>query len=232
METVPKLSFGEVPEDCFVFYSIFQWQERKNPYGLLSAYTSAFSGVDDVVLVMKTYRHNHATDKQQIVDLVRDFKKYVRLDHYPKIYIVVENMSKEGILALHGTGDCFLLLQRSEGWGLPHFEAAACGNPIITPGYGGQEEFLKEDNSYLTNYTLCPVGGMTWSPYYTGDQLWCEPDMEHAINLMRHVYNNRDEAKAKGAKVKEFVTTNFSWDVVGNLIIKRLNELDKRGGNA
>jgi len=231
MEATPDFVLNQIPEDTFMFYSIFQWQERKNPYGLLSAYTAAFSGVEDVVLVLKTYRADMSADKQHIADLIRDFKRFINLPHYPKIYLVVENMSKEGITALHKRGDCFTLLQRSEGWGLPHFEAAAAGKPVITPGYGGQVDFLKEDNSYLTNYTLCPVGGMTWSPYYTGDQLWCEPDIKDAMDKMRHVYDNREEAKQKGAKAREFVTKNFSWDIVGDLIVNRLHEIDQGGGH-
>lgn len=228
MDDVADFVLDGVSDDCFMFYSIYQWQERKNPYGLLSAYTSAFSGVDDVVLVLKTYLADHAGDKARITDLIKDFKRFINLPHYPKIYLVVENMSNAAMLALHKRGDCFTLLQRSEGWGLPHFEAASCGNPVLTTGYGGQVDFLKEDNSYLTNYTLSPVGGMTWSPYYTGDQLWGEPDLKHAMDLMHHVYDNREEAKNKGARARKYLEKNFSWDVVGDLIIDRFNEIDRR----
>ncbi len=227
VEALPNFSLNQVPEDAFMFYSIFQWQERKNPYGLLSAYSAAFSGVEDVVLVLKTYRNDAVADKQNITDLIRDFKRYINLPHYPKIYLVVENMSRDGIMTLHKRGDCFVLLQRSEGWGLPHFEAASMGKPVITPGYGGQTDFLKEDNSYLLNHTLAPVAGMTWSPYYTGDQLWCEPDIKHAMDTMRHVYAHRDEAETRGVRAREYIRQNFSWDIVSDLIIARLHAIDQ-----
>ena len=219
LELVPNFNLEGVNENDFVFYSIFQWQERKNPYGLLSAYTAAFTGVDDVVLVLKTYRHDHGGDRDQIIKLIKDFRQFMNLNHYPKMFLVVENMSRDGILGLHKRGDSFLLLQRSEGWGLPHFEAAACGKSVITPAYGGQTDFLNEENSYPINYTLTPVGGMTWSPYYRGDQYWAEPDLKNAIERMRHVYNNRDEAKAKGRRARQNIIDNFTWDRIGDMIV-------------
>jgi glycosyltransferase involved in cell wall biosynthesis len=143
------------------------------------------------------------------------------------MFLVVENMSSSEMTSLHKRGDCFVLLQRSEGWGLSHFEAAACGKPIVTTSYGGQTEFLKDDNSYLVDYTLSPVGGMNWSKYYRGDQLWAEPDLEQAIETMRHVYNNREEAKEKGLRVRDYVSQNFTWDTVGDLVVGRLHEIDQ-----
>jgi glycosyltransferase involved in cell wall biosynthesis len=115
---------------------------------------------------------------------------------------------------------------------LPHFEAAACGNPVITPAYGGQADFLNEENSYPLKYNLTPVGGMTWSPYYRGDQYWAEPDLEHAVNTMRHVYNNREEAALKGQLAKQKVAENFTWDKIGDMIVNRLAQLDQGGSNA
>jgi glycosyltransferase involved in cell wall biosynthesis len=226
---IPNFSLGGVGSDTFVFYSIFQWQERKNPYGLLAAYTAAFSGGEDVILILKTYRRDHGQDKEAIKNLVVDFRKFINLPAYPKLFLVVENMSTENMFALHKRADAFVLLQRSEGWGLPHFEAAACGNPVITPKYGGQTEFLKEDNSYLLDYTLTPVGGMSWSPYYTGNQYWCEPDMKQAVETLRYVYNNREEAREKGARARRYVEDHFTLELVCAKMLERLNVLDQGG---
>lgn len=226
MEKVSDFNLEGLPENTFTFYSIFQWQERKNPYGLLAAYCAAFSGVEDVALVIKSYLHDHAGDKDSIRDLILQYKQYMTLDHFPKIYLIVDNLSKDGILSLHKKGDCFVLLQRSEGWGYCHFEAAAMANPIITPSYGGQTEFLKEDNSYLVDYQETPVSGMPWSPYYRGDQWWCEPNIKQTVSFMRHVYENRKEAKEKGLKARDFILNNFNQQKIGDLVVKRVLEID------
>lgn len=227
MKKLDNFNLDGIPENTFIFYSIFQWQERKNPYGLLSAYFTAFTGVDDVILIIKTYVNDHSGDKEEIKRLIMEFRKYLNLDNFPKLFLIVENLSKKDILGLHNTGDCFVLLQRSEGWGLVHFEAAVCGNPVITSSYGGQVDFLKENNSYLIDYQLTPVGGMGWSPYYKADQYWSEPNMKQAIETMRYVYDHRDEAKIKGTRARDYIIQNFSWDKIGDIIVDRLQTIDK-----
>lgn len=231
LSKVRDFNLDGISDSDFVFYSIFQWQERKNPYGLLTAYLSAFTGMDDVVLALKTYRHDHEGDKDSIRELVVHCRQILNLDHFPKLYLIVENLSHDNMLSFHKRGDCFVLLQRSEGWGLPHFEAAAMGNPVITPGYGGQADFLSSENSYPVNYQLTPVTNMPWSPYYRGDQWWCEPDVKHAMEQMRHVYNNREEAQAKGLKARQSIQETFSWDRIGDIIVDRLVRIDQGDRN-
>jgi len=102
------------------------------------------------------------------------------------------------------------------------FTAGACGNPIIVTGFGGVTEYAKEDNSYLVNYVRTPVWGMPWSPWYRGDQLWAEPDIEHGAQLLKHVYNNQIEAKQKGAILQGYLAENFSWEVIGKKIVENL----------
>ena len=86
--------------------------------------------------------------------------------------------------------DCYSTLDRGEGFGLGPFQAGACGKPVIATGFGGVKEYLNKSNSYLVNYTLTPVFGMPWSPFYTGKQCWAEPDIVHGAELMREVFNN------------------------------------------
>ena len=232
--TVPDLAAPlpplpiSIPDSAFVFYSILQWQERKNPKGLISAYLAAFSGVEDVVLVLKTYLENHETDESRIRERIEAARARLDLEHYPEIVPLVANLSSLEILSLHQRGDCFVLLQRAEGWGLPHFEATASGNPVITPAFGGQTDFVTEDTGYLVDYTLRPVSNMQWSPFYVGTQHWCEPDLEHAIQQMKRVFSERDEARKKGAQGRQLVIDRFTRQRIGKLIVERLEAIDQR----
>ncbi len=212
--------------ETFVFYSIFQWQERKNPAGLIAAYLSAFSGVDGVALVLKTYLEDLA-DAGTVRLEIEAARARMRLDHYPRIVPLVANLSREELFSLHRRGDCFILLQRAEGWGLPHFEAAACGNPVITPAFGGQTDFVTRETGYLVDYTLRPVSGMSWSPFYLGTQTWCEPDLTDAIRRMRQVYADREEARARGARGRRLVAERFNRRRIGELIVDRLRAIDR-----
>ena len=215
-----------IDKDTFTFYSIFQWTERKHPLALIKAYWYAFTGNDKVALVLKTYRSNYSEEeKNAIRTTIQRLKTIMPMDHYPKIVLIPNMLSENEINSLHSIGDCYVSLDRGEGFGLSGFTAGAVGNPIIVTGFGGAKEYAKEDNSYLVGYNLTPVYGMPWSPWYKGDQCWAEPNIIDGANKMKYVYEHFDEAKEKGKKLKQYITENFSWEVIANKIIKEIETI-------
>jgi glycosyltransferase involved in cell wall biosynthesis len=237
IDASPPLAIDGVPETAFVFYSIFHWNERKNPEGLLAAYLAAMTGVRDVVLVLKTHferpRAAQSTaglaeeppDQERVQAEINAFKRRMNLPHYPRIVPLTGTLGSGEIQGLHRRGDAFVLLQRAEGWGLPHFEAAALGKPVITTGFGGPCEFLKKDASYLVDYTLRPVWGMEWSFFYGGTQRWAEPDLGQAIDHMRRVHGERREAADRGARARDHIARNLTREVIGRRMVERLEAL-------
>ncbi len=216
-----------VSNDTYVFYSIFQWTERKHPVALLKAYWYAFQNPEeDVALVLKVYRGDYSDgEKNAIRTTIKGLKEVTPADYHSKIYLILDMLSQEEMLGLHARGDCYVSLDRGEGFGLVPFAAGACGNPIIVTGFGGVNEYAKEDNSYRVDYNLTPVGGMPWSPWYRGDQLWAEPSVVHGAELMRFVYENQGEAEVKGVRLKHDIKKKFSWEVIGKKIIEELEML-------
>jgi len=200
--------------------------ERKHPLVLIKAYWHAFQNNENVALVLKTYRSDYSEpEKDAIRTTIKRLKKVTPMEKYPKIYLILNLLSNKEITGLHATGDCYVSFDRGEGWGLGPFTAAACGNPIIITGFGGSTEYAKEDNSYLINYSLTPVFGQPWSPWYRGDQLWAEPDVKHGADLMRYVYEHQEEAKQKGEMIKKYIADNFTWKHIGQKIIKEIEEI-------
>jgi hypothetical protein len=61
-------------------------------------------------------------------------------------------------------------------------------------------------------------------PYYDGFK-WAEPSYEQLRVLMRHVYDNREEAKLKGALASAEVLERWTWQKSAEKIIRRLREL-------
>lgn len=219
-DEVEDFDLGGIEEDEYVFYSIFQWTERKHPLALIKAYWSEFRRHEKVVLVMKTYRSDYSErEKNAIRDTIIKMKKIMLFDDYPKIQLITDILSRDELLGLHKRGDCFVLFQRSEGFGLPHFEAAACGNPIITTGMGGNMEFTKPELSYLVDYTWTPVFGMPWCPWYRGDQWWAEPNIKHGAEQMRYVFEHQTEAREKGQLMQNYIKENFTWEKVAQMMI-------------
>jgi len=225
-DDVEPYKVSGIADDAFVFYSIFQWTERKHPVALIKSYWYAFQNDENVALVLKVYRGNYEDrEKNAIRSTVKRLKEVTPMDKYPKIYLILDMLSQEEMLGLHARGDCYVSLDRGEGFGLSPFAAGAAGNPIIITNFGGATEYAKEHNSYLVDYVLTPVSGMPWSPWYRGDQLWAEPNVLHGAELMRQVYNNPVEAKQKGVLLKKDIRENFSWEAIGKKIITELEKI-------
>ncbi len=215
-----------VDKDAFVFYTIMQYTERKNPMDLLKAYWYAFQENENVALVLKTYRNNYSDGEKQIVrELLMLLKKNMPMDNHAKIYLIPDMLSNEEINGLHAAGDCYVSLDRGEGFGLGPFAAGAFNNPIIVTGFGGVTEYAKPDNSYLIDYQLTPVSGMWWTPWYKGEQLWAQANVVDAAEKMRHVFNNREEAANKGKLLGKFISEEFNFDVIGQRLIKELENI-------
>jgi len=227
-DSITNYNIAGVNDETYVFYSIFQWTERKDPISLIKAYWYAFQNNENVALILKTYRMGFADKEKQIVrETITRLKQVMPMDSYPPIYLVGNRLDRDEVLGLHKFGDCLISLDRGEGFGLVPFEAGACGNPIVVTGMGGVLEFAKPEHSFLCSYSLTPVFGMPMSPWYRGDQMWAEPSEEELIKNIRWVFTNRALAGAKGVRAKNFIKDNFSLTKVGLSMRKRLEEIVK-----
>lgn len=213
--------------DKFAFYSIFQWSERKNPTGLIRAFWAAFTGRDDVRLVIKSYRRDHSAGEQaKIKQEIAALKSKVKLRHYPEIEFIGDLLSRQEITDLHLNSDCFVLPHRAEGWGLPHYESMSYGNPVIATGYSSNMDFMTPENSFPLNYTLTPVMGMEWlPPWYEGNMLWAEPDLSHLVDTMRWVVDNREGVQQKAELGRQDLKDKFSWDICSKRLLEDLEGL-------
>lgn len=204
----------------FMFYTIGFWSNRKAPELVARAFVRAFGANEPVSLVIKTSRNDitrrhrhwrnlfhrrHPSPKETVRRLVRPFGAT------PPIAVVAdESLPDDWMLALHRRGDCFVSLARAEGWGLGAFDAALIGNPVVMTGYGGQRDFLDPVHAGLVEYRMVPVHEPTWAANYRPSDRWAEPDLDHAIALMRQVYENRAEASRRARLLSDDIRRRFS----------------------
>jgi len=224
------------PND-FVFYSIFQWLERKNPIGLLKAYLTEFQPHEKVVLVLKTFlsNPNNAQEGTKLKEQIKSIKSKLFLKEYPKVLLISTLLSREQILSLHKECDCYISLHRCEGFGIPLVEAMLAKKPVIATSYGGPEDFihghLENDPSKVTGYPvpyqMTPVYNMPWS-LYTGDMNWAEPDIMTAREYMRDVFERRKLAHKVGEQGYKYVIEQLSWNRIGGLMKARLEQIESK----
>jgi glycosyltransferase involved in cell wall biosynthesis len=186
-----------VGEGTFIFYSIFQWNERKGYRQLFRAYYEEFSEKDNVLMVIKTNPIKHRDHGlPKIKHDLLSLKRYCTNRRIPPVFLTTETLSNKQVAGLHDLGNCFVLPHHGEGWGMPIHDAMMHDSLIITTPYGGITEHLNSSNALLIKHKVVNVKPMTWCPYYTSNQMWAEPDVGHLKSLMRGAYNNRAEESA------------------------------------
>lgn len=215
--------------DGFLFYSIFEWIDRKNPQALLEAYWRAFQNKENVGLLIKTYFRDFSfTHKKMISDQIKALKERIDLPYFPPVFVFKELLDRDQMWRLHKSGDCFISVHRGEGWGLPQVEAMLAGNPIISTGYGGCHEYLKDgEDAYLLDYDMSPVSGMRHSAkWYDSSQNWADVSIKDIIEKMRLAYSQKEKSVI-GKNGWKTVSEKFSPSAVGKIMLNRLNEISK-----
>jgi len=194
---------------CFDMMSIV---ERKNPFGLIEAFSRAFEPGEGPQLVIKAV---NSALKQP--DLER--MKWVAAKR-PDITILDRYLTADANRALMGACDCYVSLHRSEGFGLTMAEAMALGKPVIATGYSGNMGFMREDTAYLVPWSPGEVPVAT-DPY-PHHARWAEPDLDAAASLMREVVDQPAAAAARGAAARREVIATQGVEARAGFIRDRL----------
>ena len=192
IRVVPHVWLGKVLPDIeksknYVFYNISEFHERKGIVDLLESFCEEFSKDDNVELILKTHYKKYATDGNKYI--IEKYNKIInKYDDLPKIKLITKHLTEQEMLDLHAYGDCYYTPCRSEGFGLPIYDAKMYGNNVIATGYGGQVEFLEKED--LIEYELGEVKNMDDFSSLYEDHIWAYPDMKHAKKLLRSNYEN------------------------------------------
>ena len=211
-----QVSFPLPDGFTFIFlFDLYSTLQRKNPLGLVEAFTRAFTPGEGPHLVLKSFNGDYKPDR------------LVRLREAaggrPDVHIVDRFVPEAERAALMAACDCYVSLHRSEGFGLTLGEAMALGKPVIGTGYSSTLDFMTPENSYLVHHAMTTVGPE--GENYPADGRWAEPDVEHAAALMREVWENQDAARARGRRAQADIAAAFSVDTVGTLARERLRRV-------
>jgi glycosyltransferase involved in cell wall biosynthesis len=214
----PSLSrsdLGLPAEFTFLFNFDFISAERKNPIAVVEAFKRAFTPGEGPVLVLKTINGNEL--KPRSLEELRSL-----VARRPDIRLRDGYVSAALNDALKAACDCYVSLHRSEGFGLTLAEAMAHGKPVIATSYSGNMEFMDENNSYLIPYRLMPIPPDWWA--YSPGAVWADPDVGAAAHVMRGVYDDQDEARARGERGRQDILRRFSPEQTAEFIGARVSE--------
>ena len=225
IEVPPPLAMSRgalaLPEDRFLFLFSFDFRSvfaRKNPLALVDAFTSAFEAGSGPLLVIKCINGDadpgHAA---QLRDAVAGREDIRLIEHYLDPHV------KD---ALTAGCDCYVSLHRSEGFGLTMAEAMYLGKPVIATGYGGNADFMTDQNSFLVDYALVPIGPDA-APY-PAEGMWAQPSVEHAARLMRDAFEHPEGARERGTRAASDIRESHSPEASGQQMASRLEHVHER----
>ncbi len=212
-----RAHFGLRPDDyiflfIFDFMSVFQ---RKNPLAVLEAFKRAFPANDDKVQLVVKYS-NADTDPTNAARLREAATA-------SQTKLIEGYLSRQEIASLIQNCDAYVSLHRSEGFGLTMAEAMSVGKPVIATGYSANMDFMNVGNSFPVRYRIVELA-KDEGPYQQGSS-WADPDVEHAAEQMRWVFDRSEAAAAIAAQAKADIATYYSLDAVGRRIATRLQQI-------
>lgn len=213
------------PPGCksFVFLFLSSLVTRKAPDVLVEAYNLAFSPDDDVTLLIHDSGWKNYTRGCSMIGQLAEFAEN---PNNPHLLIHGNSIDDQQIAGLYRGCDAFVLPYRAEGFGFPILESLACGKPVIAPSLGPAVEICPPDCGYFVPAEVATVPPEEqWLERLSGEFTWFEYDVEDLAAIMRHVYEHRDEAAARGRKGAESVLKTHNWARIAGLHLDRMRHV-------
>jgi glycosyltransferase involved in cell wall biosynthesis len=196
-----KERLGLSPDD-FVFYTNFDYAssyERKNPMATLEAFAWAHKGKPKVKLLVKTLNSALYPAESRAFELTC---KSLGIDN--QVTLIQNHISVIDLQAMMNMCDVYVSLHRSEGCGLSVLEALYFGKPVIATGYGGNMEFMNENNSLVVEYEKIKIDRNIFTVYREGGT-WAEPSINDAANKMQSIVRDKSLYKKVSEKARQSV---------------------------
>ena len=168
----PKL---RTPQSKFRVVTYATLTGRKAPLEMIDTFQRAFQGHDDVEFVLKTRLGLVGSQDPGVPDF-----------NDPRIKIMDGTWSWQDLRRLLYSSDCMFYLSKGEGFGMTPREAMATGCPTILADNSGMSDVCDDRYNW-------PVPTLYTEPSPLGGD-WNVPDWDYAVDVLRHIYHNRNAA--------------------------------------
>lgn len=188
---------------------------RKNPLGAIEAFTRAFEPGAGPRLLVKIW--NGDADAAGLAAL------RAAAAARPDVDVVDSWLARDEFSALVSGAACLVSLHRAEGLGLPIFEALAAGVPVVATGWSGPVDLIDDRHAFLVRSGTVPIPGGA-APYPVGG-IWAEPDLDHAAELLRAVWDDPAAARERAETGRCLVAAELSEQAIGARLGERVDAL-------
>lgn len=213
----------------FNFLSVALLGPRKNLDQLIRCFIEEFKD-ESVGLVLKTgVSKGSVMDREETRNIIKKITKQLGIKNRKcKIYLLHGDLSESQIHSLYNREDihAYVTTSHAEGYGLPIFESAYSGLPVIATDWSGYLDFLQApylESGKLKNkklfskieYELKTIQSeAVWHGVLTEDSRWAYPKDLSVKKQMRKVYNNIGMYKKWSNSLKDTLIQTHSVDKV------------------
>lgn len=243
------------PETKFNFLVVAQWSERKNMATTIQGFLRQFNDNPEVGLIIKTnLAKNCLLDREACAVRLKQY--LTRYDKAPvngnprqcKVYLLHGGITDEQMHGLyrHPKVKALVNLAHGEGFGLPMFEAAQAGLPILAPNWGGQKDYMnariattkkvgrkksKKTHARLKFYGTAvdyEVGKIqesaVWKDVLIAESSWCYPNEKRYMAALKRLYTNYNRVTEDAQTLKKHIEENFSEEKQQEAFIKSVTD--------
>lgn len=208
----------------FNFLVVAQAGPRKNFANTVKWFVEEFKN-DNVGLICKTHLGGASQiDREAITNNLKQILAPYS-DRKCKVYLLHGDMSEGELTALytHPKVKALISLSHGEGFGLPIFEAAGYGLPVITTEWSGHTDFMYCENKEgkvkphfaRVDFTLQPVQPeAVWNGVIEKDTMWAFPVGNSAKTQMRAVYKDHDRYRGQAKRLAAHIEKEFASDKI------------------
>ena len=209
----------------FNFLTIAQWSVRKNLENTIRWFVEEFID-QEVGLVVKVSSMNDSCPdrfmtRERLEGLLAPYE-----NRKCKVYMLHGMMTDVELNALykHPKIKSCVTITHGEGFGLPTFEAACNGLPVVAPAWSGHVDYLympvkdkKTKKERLrpkfakVDFDIGPIPPeAVWDGVLQGDSQWCYAQQGSYKMRLREVYKDHGRFKKQAGELQKWINKNFT----------------------
>lgn len=202
-----------------ILANIAQPHLRKNIPGLLRAFGKAFTKKDDVCLVLKVSRKSPQAGLMSFdvpfndiyARWQKEFPQHAEVELIDKFIVDIET--------LYNACDVVYTMAHAECFWMPGLEGFAANKIVVAPRYGGQLDYMNDENSILIDGKTmrADMRMQYWEPSPYAEVF--NPDQDQAAAKLKDLIANYDDYHKKFSPKMQETAHQFTWENAAKQII-------------